>query len=36
LLARPRFFLSDFFFDRFEKQARDNLARYFEYLRNFG
>ena len=34
LLARPRFFLSDFFFDRFEKQARDNLARYFEYLRN--
>jgi predicted metal-dependent HD superfamily phosphohydrolase len=33
LLARPRFFLSDFFFDRFEKQARDNLARYFEYLR---
>ena len=36
LLARPRFFLSDFFFDRFEKQARDNLARYFEYLRNSG
>ena len=34
LLARPRFFLSDFFFDRFEKQARENLARYFEYLRN--
>jgi predicted metal-dependent HD superfamily phosphohydrolase len=33
LLARPRFFLSDFFFDRFEKQARDNLARYFEHLR---
>ena len=33
LLARPRFFQSDFFFDRFEKQARDNLARYFEYLR---
>jgi len=33
LLARPRFFLSDFFFERFEKQARDNLARYFEYLR---
>ncbi len=33
LLARPRFFLSDFFFARFEKQARDNLARYFEYLR---
>lgn len=33
LLARPRFYLSDFFFDRFEKQARENLARYFEYLR---
>ena len=33
LLARPRFFQSDFFFDRFEKQARDNLARYFEHLR---
>ena len=33
LLARPRFFLSDFFFARFEIQARDNLARYFEYLR---
>jgi predicted metal-dependent HD superfamily phosphohydrolase len=33
LLARPRFFLSDFFHDHFEKQARDNLARYFEYLR---
>jgi predicted metal-dependent HD superfamily phosphohydrolase len=32
LLARPRFFLSDFFFERLEKQARDNLARYFEYL----
>jgi predicted metal-dependent HD superfamily phosphohydrolase len=34
LLARPRFFLSDYFHDRFEQQARDNLARYFEYLRN--
>lgn len=34
LLARPRFFLSDFFHDRFEQQARANLARYFEYLRN--
>ena len=33
LLARPRFFLSDFFFDRFENQARKNLLRYFEYLR---
>jgi predicted metal-dependent HD superfamily phosphohydrolase len=34
LLARPRFFLSDFFHDRFETQARANLARYFEYLQN--
>jgi predicted metal-dependent HD superfamily phosphohydrolase len=34
LLARPRFFLSDFFFERYEQQARSNLARYFEYLRN--
>jgi predicted metal-dependent HD superfamily phosphohydrolase len=34
LLARPRFFLSDFFHDRFEIQARANLARYFEYLQN--
>ena len=32
LLARPRFYLSDFFFERFERQARDNLARYFDYL----
>ena len=34
LLARPRFFLSDFFFDRFEQQARSNLDRYFDYLKN--
>ena len=34
LLARPRFFLSDYFHDLFEQQARANLARYFEYLRN--
>jgi predicted metal-dependent HD superfamily phosphohydrolase len=34
LLARPRFFLSDFFFERYEQQARNNLTRYFEYLRN--
>lgn len=33
LLARPRFFLSDFFFDRLETQARANLARYFEYVK---
>jgi predicted metal-dependent HD superfamily phosphohydrolase len=36
LLARPRFFLSKFFFERYEQQARDNLDRYFEYLRNAG
>jgi predicted metal-dependent HD superfamily phosphohydrolase len=36
LLARPRFFLSDFFHDRLETQARANLARYFEYLQNAG
>ena len=34
LLARPRFFLSDFFHDRLEQQARANLARYFEFLQN--
>jgi len=33
LLARSRFYLSDFFFERLENQARNNLARYFEYLR---
>lgn len=36
LLARPRFYLSDFFHDRFEQCARNNLARYFEYLKNPG
>ncbi len=34
LLARPRFYLSDFFYTRFEQQARTNLARYFDYLDN--
>ena len=34
LLARPRFFLSNFFFERYEQQARDNLARYFDYLKS--
>jgi len=34
LLARPRFYQSDFFFERLEKQARANLARYFDYLKN--
>lgn len=36
LLARPRFFLSDYFHDRLEIQARSNLERYFEYLDNQG
>ena len=36
LLARPRFYLSDFFYQRFEQQARDNLARYFEHLESSG
>jgi predicted metal-dependent HD superfamily phosphohydrolase len=34
LLARPRFFQSDFFYQRLEKQARDNLARYFDHIPN--
>ena len=29
LLARPRFYLTDFFYQRYEQQARDNLTRYF-------
>jgi predicted metal-dependent HD superfamily phosphohydrolase len=33
LLARPRFYLSDFFFDRLEARARTNLARYFDYVK---
>jgi predicted metal-dependent HD superfamily phosphohydrolase len=33
LLARPRFYLSDFFFDRLETRARTNLARYFDYIK---
>ncbi|MDH3636323.1 MAG: hypothetical protein OES20_16615 [Gammaproteobacteria bacterium] len=33
LLARPRFFLSDFFYQRFEQQARDNVSRYLEQVR---
>jgi len=32
LLARSHFYLSDFFFERLETQARENLARYFDYL----
>jgi len=32
LLSRPRFFLSEFFYQRYESQARENLARYFEYV----
>ena len=32
LLARPRFYVTDFFCQRYEQQARDNLTRYFEQL----
>jgi predicted metal-dependent HD superfamily phosphohydrolase len=32
LLAKERFYLSDYFAERLETQARANLARYFEYL----
>jgi predicted metal-dependent HD superfamily phosphohydrolase len=33
LLARPHFYLSDFFFDRLETRARTNLARYFDCIK---
>ena len=36
LLARSRFYHSDFFYQRYEKNARENLARYFEYLDRLG
>jgi len=29
LLAKPRFYLTDYFCQRYEQQARDNLTRYF-------
>lgn len=32
LLAKDRFYLSDFFAERLETQARANLARYFDYI----
>ena len=32
LLAKDRFYLSEYFAERLEVQARDNLARYFEYI----
>ena len=32
LLAREQFFLTEFFRQRFETRARENLARYFEHL----
>ncbi len=32
LLARERFYLSDYFAERLETRARENLARYFEYI----
>lgn len=35
LRARERFFLSDFFYPRFEQQAHRNIDRYFEQIRDF-
>jgi predicted metal-dependent HD superfamily phosphohydrolase len=32
LLSRERFYHSDYFYQHYEQRARDNLARYFEYL----
>ena len=32
LLARPRFFFSDFFYQRYEQQARDNVSRYLKQV----
>lgn len=32
LLARERFYVSDYFHDNYEARARENLAHYFEYL----
>ena len=32
LLARPRFYQTDFFRQRYEQQSRDNLAKYFDQL----
>ena len=32
LLARDRFYMTDFFHDRYETQARKNLKDYFDYL----
>lgn len=33
LLEKERFYLSDYFAERLEDQARDNLARYFELIK---
>jgi len=33
LLSRHRFYHSDYFYQHYEQRARDNLARYFEYIR---
>ncbi len=32
LLARPRFYVTDFFYQRYEQQAHDNLTRHFKQL----
>ena len=29
LMARPKFYMTDYFYERYEQQARDNLDRYF-------
>jgi predicted metal-dependent HD superfamily phosphohydrolase len=33
LLARPRFYLSDYFYQHYEHQARANVSRYLEQIR---
>ena len=32
LLDRPQFYLSDHFYEKYEKQARSNLENYFEFI----
>ena len=32
LLSRERFFYTDYFYQRYENQARDNIERYFEHM----
>ncbi len=35
LLAKPRFYVTDYFCQRYEQQARNNLTKYFEQLGKF-